>query len=72
LGASARLQRADRAFRSNLFYRTAVKKDFRCNPLRALTLKADSWYAAKTDRIISVRYGRGKPVVKQKQGGIHV
>jgi hypothetical protein len=24
----------NRAFRSNLFYRKAVKKDFRCNPWR--------------------------------------
>jgi hypothetical protein len=28
----------NRAFRSNLFYRVAVKKDFRCNPLRGTVI----------------------------------
>jgi hypothetical protein len=38
LGAFLRLRRKNRAFRSNLFYRFAVKKDFRCNPWRRVEL----------------------------------
>jgi hypothetical protein len=36
----------NRAFRSNLFYRFTVKKDFHCNPLRARGLAALFYYTA--------------------------
>jgi hypothetical protein len=42
VGAFPALRAGNRAFRYNLFYRFAVKKDFRCNPWRAPSGSAKS------------------------------